>query len=81
MFLVVFDDRGVAVLRNIIITIMIILLIALLYMIFNFGNPSGLQRYIIPNPAYDLWLLIGLGLGVFVLNLLLIRDNEQRRRE
>lgn len=67
--------------RNVIIISMIILLIVLFYVIFNYGSPTGLQRHIIRQPAYDLWLLIGLGLGVFVLNLLLIRDNERRRRE
>jgi hypothetical protein len=65
--------------RKIIIVLMVILLIPLAYMIFNLGNPEGLQRYILKDPGYDLWLLLGLGLGVFILNLLLMRDSENRR--
>ena len=66
-------------LRKIVITLMVIILVLLFYMIFNMGNPSGLQRYLIKDPGYDLWLLIGLGVSVFILSLLLMRDNERRR--
>ena len=61
------------------VTAMVILLILLAYMIFNFGSPNGLQRYILPNPDYDLYLLVGLGFCVFVLNLLIMKDNDTRR--
>lgn|GEM_PF-1840468 len=65
--------------RKIIVTSMIILLIVLFYMIFNFGNPEGLQRSIIPDPSKDIWLLLAVGLGVFSLNLLMMRDAQERK--
>ena len=65
--------------RNILTVSMVVLLILLGYMIFNLENPNGLQRYVISDPADDLWLLIGLGFSVFVLTLLLMRDNDRHR--
>ncbi|MCK5248450.1 MAG: hypothetical protein KAJ98_00705 [Spirochaetaceae bacterium] len=67
--------------RKIIVFLMIILLIALLYMIFNFGNEDGLQRHLIPDPSKDFWILSGIGLAVFALNLLLMRDADKRKDE
>ncbi len=67
--------------RKIIVFLMIILLIALLYMIFNFGNEDGLQRHLVPAPSKDFWILSGIGLAVFALNLLLMRDADKRKDE
>lgn len=66
--------------RRIYTILMIILLIPLFYMIFNLGSETGLQRYILPDPSHDIWLLSGLGVGVFALNLLLMKENDRHRR-
>jgi len=67
--------------RKIIVVSMIILLIVLFYMIFNMGNENGLQRFLIKDPSRDIWLLLAIGLGVFSLNLLMMRDAEERKNE
>ncbi|MCK5737353.1 MAG: hypothetical protein KAH21_12785, partial [Spirochaetaceae bacterium] len=53
--------------------------IALFYMIFNMGSENGLQRSFIADPSRDIWLLLAIGLGVFSLNLLMMRDAEERK--
>ena len=58
---------------------MVVLLIVLFYMIFNLGNPEGLQRFFIKDPSKDIWLLLAVGLGVFSLNLLMMRDAQERK--
>lgn len=65
--------------RKIMVVLMIILLVVLLYMILNFGSETGLQRFLIADPSKDIWLLVGLGMSVFILNLLLMRDNDRRK--
>ncbi|RKX74341.1 MAG: hypothetical protein DRP70_06585 [Spirochaetes bacterium] len=65
--------------RKIIVISMIILLIALFYMIFNMGSETGLQRSFISDPSKDIWLLLAIGLGVFSLNLLMMRDADERK--
>ena len=67
--------------KKVIVISMIILLIALFYMIFNFGKPDGLQRFLIPDPSRDIWLLLAIGLGVFSLNLLMMRDAEEQKNK
>ncbi len=65
--------------RKIIVVSMIILLIALFYMIFNMGSETAIQRAFIKDPSRDIWLLLAIGLGVFSLNLLMMRDAQERK--
>ncbi|RKX72670.1 MAG: hypothetical protein DRP60_13385 [Spirochaetes bacterium] len=65
--------------KKIIVISMIILLIALFYMIFNMGSETAIQRFFITDPSKDIWLLLAIGLGVFSLNLLMMRDAQEQK--
>ena len=52
-----------------------------LYSIFNTGNTRSLFRLIIPNPAYDLVITVGLALCVGVLVILITASREQNSLE
>ncbi len=48
-----------------------VLLVIDFYMIFNAGNPNSLFRPLIPDPAYDVSVTVGLSILIVVISLVL----------
>ena len=55
------------ILKTIFYCMMFLLGLAAMYAILNAGNPHSLIRPILPDPAHDIYVALGLSLAVFIL--------------
>jgi branched-subunit amino acid transport protein AzlD len=56
--------------------IVAVLSIAIVFLIFNAGNPNSILRYIIKNPSYDVLILIILSVALSIMSFYYAHTNE-----
>ena len=56
--------------------IVAVLSIAIVFLIFNAGNPNSILRYVIKNPSYDVLILIILSVALSIMSFYYAHTNE-----
>ena len=64
-------------LRKTLYGVLALLLVIDFYLIFNAGNPNSIFRGVIPDPAYDVSVTVGLSLLIVVISLAMASDGNQ----